>query len=424
MATTNSFDVTTGVDLQEVDNAVNQAQKEIAQRYDFKGSKVAIEFSRAEGKLKLVADDDFKMRALVDVLQGRLIKRGVPLKNLDMGETIPAGGDTVHKEIGLKMAFAYWRRVGRPEKQRFVAMRNAYHGDTIGAVSVGGIDLFHAEFGPLLFGAERVSYPYPYRFEGSPEECAEACIAELRELLAERGAELACLAVEPLVLAAGGMIVMPSGFLAEIADLAREHDVLLLADEVATGFGRTGRMFACEHEGVEPDLMTVGKGLTGGYLPLAATLASDRIYDAFWGDHEELKTFFHGHSYTGNQLGCAVALANLDLFEADDLLARVAEKSLLLARLLERISALEYVGEVRQCGFMTGIELVRHRGTKEPFDWTLGVGRRVCRRARELGLITRPLGDVVTFLPPLATSEDDLEQMAAILLRAIDDGAR
>jgi adenosylmethionine-8-amino-7-oxononanoate aminotransferase len=204
-----------------------------------------------------------------------------------------------------------------------------------------------------------------------------------------------------------------------VARLAREHDVLLLADEVATGFGRTGRMFACEHEGVEPDLMTVGKGLTGGYLPVAATLASDRIYDVFWGDFAELKTFFHGHSYTGNQLGCAVALAGLDLFEDDRLVGRVAEKSVRLAELLAPAAGLSHVGEVRQLGFMVGIELVADRATKEPYDWTLATGARVCRRARELGLITRPLGDVVTFLPPLAATEDDLEAMTAILLRAL-----
>jgi lysine--8-amino-7-oxononanoate aminotransferase len=322
-------------------------------------------------------------------------------------------------EIGLKMAFAYWRRIGRPEKRRFLAMRNAYHGDTIGAVSVGGIDLFHAEFGPLLFEAERVSYPYPYRFDGSAQECAEACLAELRGRLEQSADELACLVVEPLVQAAGGMIVMPPGFLAEVARLAREHDVLLLADEVATGFGRTGRMFACEHEGVEPDLMTVGKGLTGGYLPVAATLASDRIYEAFWGGHEELRTFFHGHSYTGNQLGCAVALASLDLFGRDGLVERVAERSRLLADLLAPIGGLEHVGEIRRCGFMVGIELVRDRAAKEPFDWTLQTGHRVCRRARELGMVTRPLGDVVTFLPPLATPDEDLEAMTSILQRAI-----
>jgi lysine--8-amino-7-oxononanoate aminotransferase len=324
-------------------------------------------------------------------------------------------------EIGLKMAFAYWRRVGRPEKRRFVAMRNAYHGDTLGAVSVGGIDLFHAEFGPLLFPVERVGYPYPYRFDGSSDECVEACLAELRSLLEARADELACVVVEPLVQAAGGMVVSPPGFLAEVARLAREHDVLLFADEVATGFGRTGRLFACEHEGVEPDLLAVGKGLTGGYLPVAATLASERIYEAFWGEHEELRTFFHGHSFTGNQLGCAVALASLDLFEQDDLVARVAEKSRLLAGLLAPIGELEHVGEVRQCGFLVGIELVADGATKEPL---VGAGRRVCRRARELGLITRPLGDVVTLVPPLATAEDDLAEMTAILRRAIDDAAR
>jgi len=325
-------------------------------------------------------------------------------------------------EIGLKLAFAYWRRVGRPGKRRFVAMRNAYHGDTIGAVSVGGIDLFHAEFGPLLFETERVGYPYPYRFDGSPQECGEACLAELRGLLDERADEVACVVIEPRVQAAGGMIVAPPGFLAEVARLAREHDVLLLADEVATGFGRTGRLFACEHEGVEPDLMAVGKGLTGGYLPVAATLASERIYDAFLGRHEELRTFFHGHSFTGNQLGCAAALASLDLFEQDDLVARVAGKSRLLAELLAPIALLEHVGEIRQCGFLVGVELVADRAAKEPFDWRLGAGRAVCRRARELGLITRPLGDVVTLVPPLATSEDDLAEMASILRHAIDDG--
>jgi adenosylmethionine-8-amino-7-oxononanoate aminotransferase len=322
------------------------------------------------------------------------------------------------------MAYAYWRRVGRPEKRRIVAMRNAYHGDTIGGVSLGGIDLFHAEFAGLLFDVERVPYPYAYRFDGSAEECARSCLDELRGLLDERGEEIACLVVEPLVQGAGGMIMMPRGFLSEVAQLAREHDVLLLADEVATGFGRTGRLFACEHEQVEPDLMAVGKGLTGGYLPVSATLASDRIYDAFWGAHEELRTFFHGHSYAGNQLGCAVALASLDLFETDDVVAGVREKEARLVELLAPVAELEHVGEVRQLGFMVGIELVRDRQAREPFDWQLATGARVCRRARDLGLVTRPLGDVVTLLPPLATPEADLEEMVAILHRAIDDGTR
>jgi adenosylmethionine-8-amino-7-oxononanoate aminotransferase len=192
---------------------------------------------------------------------------------------------------------------------------------------------------------------------------------------------------------------------------------------VATGFGRTGRMLACEHEGVEPDLLTLGKGLTGGYLPVAATLASDRIYDVFWGDAADRRTFFHGHSFTGNQLGCAAALASLDLFERDRLVERVGRTAPRLGELLAPLDECPHVGEVRQLGFLVGIELVADRSTKEPFDWSLGTGARVCRRARELGLLTRPLGDVVTLVPPLATPDEDLEAMAAVLVRAFQEVA-
>lgn len=322
-------------------------------------------------------------------------------------------------EIGLKIAFAYWRRVGRPEKSGVVAFDNAYHGDTIGAMSVGGIDLFHAEFGPLLFRCERVPYPSTYRFPGTQTECANACLAQLEALFSARGDRIGCLVVEPLVQAAGGMVTMPGGFLRALERLCREHDVLLFADEVATGFGRTAELFACDHEGVEPDLMAVGKGLTGGYLPVAATLTSDAIYDAFFGDFAELKALYHGHSFTGNQLGCAVALASLDLFEQDDLVTHVKASSGLLARGLEPIAALPRVGDVRQCGLMVGVELVTDKATKTPFDWHDGMGMRVCHRARELGMITRPLGDVVVFMPPLVTEPDDLEAMLSILHQAI-----
>lgn len=324
-------------------------------------------------------------------------------------------------EIGLKMAFAYWRRVERPEKRMFVAFENGYHGDTVGAMSLGGIALFQAEFGELLFACERVPYPYAYRFPGTEEECAQACLATLDELFREKGDKVACLVVEPLVQGAGGMVTMPAGFLRAVEQLCRAHEVLLFADEVATGFGRTGSMFACEHEGVEPDLLALGKGLTGGYLPVAATLASDAIYDAFSGDFAQLRALYHGHSFTGNQLGCAVAQASLDLFERDRVIERVRESSLLVARLLEPVAELAHVGEVRQCGLMVGIELVADRATKEPFPFEQAAGVRVCARARELGMLTRPLGDVVTFLPPLVSDPHDLEAMVDILHRAIAD---
>lgn len=322
-------------------------------------------------------------------------------------------------EIGLKIAFAYWRRVGRPEKRHYLSFRNAYHGDTVGAMSVGGIDLFHDEFGPLLFGVERAPYPNAYRFEGSPEECAEDCLAAVVEILSRRSSELACAVVEPLVQGAGGMITMPDGFLRDLAMVCSDFDVLLLADEVATGFGRTGRMFACGHEGVEPDLLAIGKGLTGGYLPVAATLTTDRIYDAFWGEHSELKTFFHGHSFTGNQLGCAVALASLNLFETGQLMERTNMSAAQLAGDLKPLDGLSHVGDVRQRGLMVGIELVQDRDARRPYPWQDAVGMQVCRRARDLGMITRPLGDVVVFMPPLATESEDLSAMTGILEQSI-----
>ena len=317
-------------------------------------------------------------------------------------------------EIGLKVAFAYWRRVGRPEKSLFVAFDNGYHGDTIGSMSVGGIDLFHSEFGPLLFECERVTFPHAYGFPGTEEECARASLAELERLFGEHARRIACLVVEPLVQAAAGMRMMPPGFLKELERVCREHDVLLLADEVATGFGRTAEMFACEHEDVEPDVMTLGKGLTGGYLPVAATLVGDEVYEAFYGDFAELKALYHGHSFTGNQLGCAVALASLDLFEQDRLVEHVQESSRFVARLLEPIAALPGVGDVRQRGLMVGIELLAD-------DWRDRTGQRVCARARELGMLTRPLGDVVIFMPPLVSDADELEAMVGILHEAIDD---
>ena len=324
-------------------------------------------------------------------------------------------------EIALKMALGYWRRRGRPRKSTFLSMRNAYHVDTVGAVSVGGIELFHSEFGPLLFPTEKVSYPYSYRFDGTEAECARACLVELEERLELNAGSVAGLIVEPIVQAAGGMIVMPAGFLADVAALCRSHDVLLIADEVATGFGRTGRMFACEHEGVEPDLMTVAKGITGGYLPLAATLTTEEVYEAFYADYRDLKTFFHGHSYTGNQLGCAVALANLDLYEREGILERVQRSAELIGERLAELSRLEHVGDTRRRGLMIGIELVQDRETKEPYPWEEAIGYRTCRRAQELGLITRPLGNVVTLVPPLATEASDLEAMLGILRRAISD---
>ncbi|MDD5557903.1 MAG: adenosylmethionine--8-amino-7-oxononanoate transaminase [bacterium] len=324
-------------------------------------------------------------------------------------------------EVALKLAFSYWRRGGEGRKRLFVRLRNAYHGDTIGAVSVGGIDLFHERFRPLLFptllGPSFDCYRCPLGRERST--CSRECLAALARLVRRRRDEIAALVIEPLVQAAGGMIVARPGHLAAVASICRENGVLLIADEVAVGFGRTGTMFACEREGVSPDLLALSKGISGGYLPLGATLATDRIYRAFRAPHRARRTFFHGHSYTGNPLACAAALASLEVFRRERVLDRLGPKIRLLGRLLAPLARRPHVGDVRQCGLMAGIELVRSKRTKRPYPFGARVGHRVSMRARRHGLVIRPLGDVIVLMPPLSVSPRDLRRMVAVVGRCI-----
>jgi adenosylmethionine-8-amino-7-oxononanoate aminotransferase len=307
-------------------------------------------------------------------------------------------------EIAVKMAYQYWQLVGRPTKQRFVALQEAYHGDTIGSVSVGGMELFHERFRHLLFSVERVATPHAYRWKGV--DPLEESLAEIEALLAAKHDELAGFVVEPLVQGAAGMLMQPAGWLRRVAELCRRYDVLLIVDEVATGFGRTGTLFAVEQEGVTPDLMCVAKGLTGGYLPLAATLANERVYQAFLGRFDEAKTFFHGHTYTGNPLACAAALANLSLFETERTLERMKPVEAVLAQGLAEVATLPHVGEVRRRGFMVGIELVKDRATKEEYGFAERLGFRVCQAARQHRVLLRPLGNVVVLMPPLSLTVD------------------
>jgi adenosylmethionine---8-amino-7-oxononanoate aminotransferase len=301
-------------------------------------------------------------------------------------------------EVALKMAFQSWAQRGEPGRTGFIYQDNAYHGDTLGAVSVGGIELFHSLYRPLLFD----SWPAPV---GDPDR--------LEALLREHAGRVAAVIVEPLVQGAAGMLMAPEGYLRSVRELCDAHGVLLICDEVATGFGRTGAMFACQHEDVVPDLLCLGKGLTGGYLPLAATLATEEIYGSFLGQADEFRTFFHGHTYTGNPLACAAAVATLDTFERERTLEALAPKIELLSRLLEqRVSTLPGVTEVRQRGFMVGIELVQ-----APVEDQLG--HRVVLAARERGAIIRPLGDVIVLMPPLAISESELRRLVAITAAAI-----
>ncbi|MEC0232323.1 adenosylmethionine--8-amino-7-oxononanoate transaminase [Paenibacillus alba] len=322
-------------------------------------------------------------------------------------------------EIAIKMAFQYWKNKGIAGKTSFITMNQAYHGDTIGAVSVGAIPLYHDVFRPMLFPSHVIPYPYAYRHEGGETKALEATLTALHNLLETRADEIAALIVEPIVQGASGIIVMPPGCLRQMAAMCRKYGVLLIADEVATGFGRTGAMFACDLEQVSPDLMVVGKGLTGGYLPVAATLASDVVYEAFYADYDEQKTFFHGHSYTGNPLGCAVALASLKLFEERNMLEGVRVKAAFVEQKLAALRHRPHVGEIRQKGLMIGIELVRDKVSREPYDWAEQIGVRTSLRARELGMLTRPLGNVIVFIPPLASSEAELEAMINILAESI-----
>ncbi len=310
-------------------------------------------------------------------------------------------------EIALKQSFQYWQLRGRGSKQRFLRLGEAYHGDTLGAVGVGGIDVFHRIFGPLL--VQSIPIPTPAGTDGSE------ALRRLEEELDRRAYEIAAFVFEPLIQGAAGMLVHPPGFLAKAVELCRRFDVHVILDEVATGFGRTGKLFACEHEGVEPDFMCLAKGISGGYLPLAATLTTDEVYSAFLGRRAEMKHFFHGHTFTANPLACAVGIESLRLLQ-ESTLPNAKAREPELAAALERISQIPGVKEIRRRGFMVGIEL-------EPkTDRFLGV--EVCDRVRNHGVILRPLGDVVVWMPPLTISSGEIALLERATAAAIEETLR
>ncbi len=325
----------------------------------------------------------------------RLAARLVELAPRGLARVFYSDDGSTAMEVAIKMALQYWRHRQQPQRTRFVAFADAYHGDTLGAVSIGGIDLFHAAFKPLLFDVIRVNE-----------------LPSLTTILREQGETVAAVVIEPLVQGAAGMKLWPRGWLGELRRLCTDHGVLLIADEVMTGFGRTGTMFACEQEGVTPDLMAVAKGLTGGYLPLAATLTTEEVFDAFLGDYNEFKTFFHGHSYTGNQLGCAAALANLQVFEEERVLEKVSVLGTQLSVGLERIRTLPHVAEVRQIGVIAAVEL-------GPYALTDRVGHKVCLEMRKRGVLTRPIGNTIVLMPPYCISDEQLDRVLSVLAESI-----
>jgi adenosylmethionine---8-amino-7-oxononanoate aminotransferase len=326
-------------------------------------------------------------------------------------------------EVALKLAFQYWRQVEQPQFQRdlYLAVGNAYHGDTLGAVSVGGVARFHAMFAPLLFDVVRGPCPDSYHVPDNvpADALCEHYLDEYRKLFQQFGHRLAAVIVEPLIQGAAGMVMHPPGFLSGLAKLAKEYGSLLIADEIATGVGRTGKMWACEWESVTPDFLVTGKGLSGGYLPMAATLTTRQIWNAFLGEYSQSRSFFHGHTYGGNPLGSAAALATLKLFDNEGTLQKVQQQS---AYLQERLSVLEShprVGDVRVKGLVGGVELVASRETKESFPWHQRIGHQVCQRMISAGVWTRPLGNVIVLMPPLCIKQSEIDFMVDALESAI-----
>jgi adenosylmethionine-8-amino-7-oxononanoate aminotransferase len=349
----------------------------------------------------------------------RLAKRLVDIAPAGLTRVFFSDNGATAVEVAIKMALQYWRQRSDPrgEKTRYLALGNAYHGDTLGVVSVGGVERFHAMFRPLLFDVLRAPAPDMYRLpEGVTQETVlQQYLGAVEHILEEHHNQLAAVVIEPLVQAAAGMMMHPRGYLRGLRELTRRYDVLLVADEVAVGFGRTGTMFACQQEEVTPDLLCLAKGLSGGYLPVAATLATDEIWQAFCGTYAESKTFFHGHTYGGNPLGAAVALATLDVFEEEQTLANLQPKIRRLGEHLRRLAQHPHVGDARQCGMIGAVELVRDRATKEPYPWEEKRGQRVCDVARGHGVLLRPLGNVLVILSPLSVTLDELDRIVAAM---------
>jgi adenosylmethionine-8-amino-7-oxononanoate aminotransferase len=360
---------------------------------------------------------------LANVPSIRLAEELIKIAPNGLSKVFYSDNGSTSVEVALKMAFQYWQHKGLKHKTRFVYLDNSYHGDTIGSVSVGGIDLFHKVFHPLLFKSFKVNSPYCYRcpINKTYPKCKLACLNDLAEVLRDNHNNISALIIEPLVQCAGGIIIWPKGILGEMHKLCTKYNILLIADEVAVGFGRTGKMFVCEHEDVTPDIMCLSKGLSAGYMPLAVTLAKEEIYNAFLGEYADKKTFFHGHSYTGNPLACAAALASLEIFRTDKVVHRLQPKIKLIQKELLKIKKLVHVGDIRQKGLIVGIELVKDKKTKEAYNWQDRIGVRVCQQVREYGVILRPLGNVIVLMPPLVIDKNEIITLLESVRQAILD---
>jgi adenosylmethionine-8-amino-7-oxononanoate aminotransferase len=372
-----------------------------------------------------------------------------PFRNPHLAKVFFSDDGSTALEVALKLAYEFTRRTRTPAgrassrtvEPRFLSLDGAYHGDTIGAVSLGHIDLFHKAYGGMLFATDKVMSPYCYRCpfnRAKPErddarnhrKCNWECMGKVEQKFSaqkKKGNPYAAFVFEPLMQGAAGMIPQPAGWLRRAAEIAREHDALLIADEVMTGFGRTGvqspksnpqSLFASHHENVQPDFLCLAKGLTGGYLPMAATVTTQKVFDAFLGEYEEFKTFFHGHSFTGNQLGAAAALASLDILRTKQSAEQRSRLQTQLHQELQTLWSLPNVGDIRQAGLVAGVELVKNWRTREPFALRERAGIRVCEAMARRGVLTRPIGNVIVLMPPFCTTPAQLQKMVSALREA------
>ena len=360
----------------------------------------------------------------------QLAQKLVELTPTGLNKVFYSDNGSTAVEVALKIAYQYWQHKEEPQRKLFIHFDNAYHGDTIGAMSVGGIDSFHTTFDSLLFKGIRVSaseaYHPPHAAGTSNHESAVKTrwLNVVEHALSAHEGQIAGIILEPLIQGAGGMLIAPKGFLKELAALAKRWETLLIVDEVMTGFGRTGKMWACEHEDVTPDLLCTAKGLAGGYLPLAATLSTDEIYNAFLGEYRDLKTFFHGHTFTGNPLACAVALENIAIFERDNLLSQLQPTIEHLGNRLQEFYRLSHVGDVRVCGFAAGVELMKNSDTYTPYPFEDKIGIRVCKEALTRGAMLRPLFNTIVLMPPLQISISELDALLDIAYTSIETVTR
>ncbi|HOC59402.1 MAG TPA: adenosylmethionine--8-amino-7-oxononanoate transaminase [Smithellaceae bacterium] len=326
-------------------------------------------------------------------------------------------------EVALKMSFHYHQQTGKPQKTKFAAITDAYHGETLGALSMGDLDLYSKIYKPLMLDTFKAAGPDCYRcpYGKHRKNCGAECFESLERLVCEYAEEICGIIIEPLVQCAAGMQIYPSIYLRKLRDLCNRYSLHLIADEIAVGFGRTGKMFASEHAGISPDMMCLSKGITAGYLPLSLVVATDEIYSAFYADYTEMKAFLHSHSYTGNALACAVARESLRIFQDEDVLGKNVMKSNLIA---EKAMALfdghPQVGEYRQLGMIGALELVEDQKTKKPFDWRKRVGYGIYRIALEKGVLLRPLGNIIYFMPPYVVKEEDIDKMLRVAFGSIN----